>query len=165
MTPGAGNAVAAAAMATATEAAGIERFELLDHDGTPHEYIVQRHGLDDGLRIISALVVVGGQPLGTLLQGGIGKMIAEGGTLGEHLDKDIGQLLSGVDFADVGRDLSLAVARSDMPGLMKLLLQHTHRGGLPMRDPIARDAAYQGNYAEMFRIVWRVIQANNFLPF
>jgi len=165
MTANAAHAANAAAVAEAQRASGVYQFEIEGGDGKPHAYLVQLHGVDEGQAIVFALIAVGGEPLGALLQGAAGKLIAEGGGLAELLEKDVTELLSGIDFAAVGRDLSLAVARSDMPGLVNLILKNTHRDGRPLRDSNERNAAYRGNYGEMLRAVWQVISANRFLPF
>ena len=90
MTANAAHAANAAAVAEAQRASGVHQFEIEDGDGNTHAYLVQLHGVDEGQSIVFALIAVGGEPLGALLQGAAGKLIAEGtledlrGMLGER---------------------------------------------------------------------------------
>lgn len=154
-----------AAAAAAKRAAGIVEFELNDHDGKTHKYLVTLHGTEEGERILWQLITLGGEPLGALCQGAAGKLIAEGGSLGDVLDGGAAEMLAEIDFAGLGRQVSNAVARSNMPALTKAIFKFAHRDGKPLRDPAVYNAAYRANYWELLQAQWEIVRANRFLPF
>jgi hypothetical protein len=165
MTAKAAQAQAEHAAAAARHAAGVETFELTDSNGEAHAYLVTLHPVDEGQRILWALVALGGEPIGALMQGALGKMIAEGGTLGDLLDAGADEAVARVDWSAVGRDLANAVRQTDMGALAKQILKHTTRDGQALANPAVFNAAYRANYSEYFRALWAVLQANRFLPF
>ena len=165
LTPEAAAAANEAAAMAARQAGGVVTFELADHAGQAHSYLCALHDVDEGQRLLWALVAVGGEPLGALLQGAAGRLIAEGTSMADLLDSDAAALLGAVDWSALGRNLSTAVARSDMPGLTRLILKRTRRDGQPLADNTAFNQAYRGNYGELLQALWQVIRANRLLPF
>lgn len=158
---------AAAAIAEAKSVSGVHTFALTDHDDVEHVYMVTLHGTDSGQRILWTLIGLGGEPLGAMMQSAVGRWLASGADLSELLDKPDGaaEMFAEVDWAAVGLQVSTAVARADMPGLVALILRHTMRDGKYLADKAAFNAAYQANYLEMLKAVGAVLQANHLVPF
>jgi hypothetical protein len=136
-----------------------------DRHGDPHTYLIAQHNLDEGLAVVGALLAIGGEPLGSLLQGALGKLILEGGGLSGVLDAGAADVLAEIDWAAVGRDLAAAVSRVQLPTFVAGILRHTTRDGQPLADPGVRNTAYRGNYGELYRAVAQVVQANHFFSF
>ncbi len=165
ITAEAAQAQQAAAVAAAQRAAGVVTFTVDDGDGNSHTYICTLHGTEDGQNVVWALVALGGEPLGALLQGAAGKLVAEGSSIGDVLASDASDVVKSIDWSGVGRDIAASVARTNMPELTRLILRHTHRDGAQLADKMAFNAAYRANYGELMRALWEVIGANRFLPF
>ena len=131
-------------------------FTLLDADGQPHEYEVALHKATDGQPIMWELYALAAGPL----SGAVGAL-AGSGKIADVLDTD----LSGLDFGAVGEGLSRSLLT--MPKLTPRILAGTFRDKKRLfegSDSSTFDAAYRGNYFELVRAVWEVVQANRFLP-
>jgi hypothetical protein len=164
LTPEAHQAVVVEARQRAKEEAGLRTFTLSDADGAEHHYQVVLHPPEQGQRILWALVALGGEPLGALLGGVVGQLVLGDKTIGDLVDSSVEDVLGEVDWSAVGRNVSEAVRRTDMPTLSKALLAHTVRDTKQLRDPTNFGAAYQANYGEMLQALWEIIKANRFLP-
>ncbi len=161
---------AAQAVAEGMAVSGVHIFALEDAKGVEHKYMVTEHGVEDGQQILWTLIAMGGEPLGGVMQTAAGRWLAEGGSLGELLDDDSEEggaaaMLAEVDWAAVGRQISTAVARTNMPGLVSQILRHTTRDGKPLAKKEVYNAAYRANYLEMLQAVGSVLQKNNLIPF
>jgi hypothetical protein len=154
----------AEAAAEARRVAGVESFDLVDADGRPHTYLVTLHPAEEGARILWALLAVGGEPLGAVLQSALGSVALEGATLESLLDTKL-DTLAAVDWSKVGHDLANTIRQTDMTGLSRMILRHTVRDGAQLADSTAFNLAFRGNYVELMQAVWRVIRVNRFLPF
>jgi hypothetical protein len=169
MASGAHAAAEAAQTAERMSQAGVETVQIPDGDGTPHTYMIALHSVDDGLDVVGALISIGGSPLGSLLQGVAGQLLAEGvGGVGEaiaNLDGDAAELIGSIDWSAVGRDAAEAVQRVKLSVFAAEILKFSHRDGHSLANGAVRNAAYRGNYGELYRALLAVIQANRFIPF
>jgi len=168
MTPEAAQSQHAQVIAEAQRAAGVVEVVINDRDDKPHRYVITLHPPDDGLEVIGHLIAAGGEPLGRLASGVVGKLI-DGRTFADLADGggggDAAALFADVDWSAVGRDLAAAAQRIKLSAFAAQILHFTHRDGQPLRSEVARAQAYRGNYAELFRACAAVLKANNFLPF
>ena len=142
-----------------------DKFSLADTSGNPHDYTVQPHPAGEGTRLVLTLMGLAGEPLGRLLEselGGVAEKIKSGEV---SLDDDVSELAKGIDFSAIARDLRMALAAVDGPQLFCDILKYTHRDGHPLAESGHYDAAYQQNYGELLKAVWRVVQVNGFLGF
>jgi hypothetical protein len=135
--------------------------------------LITLHSVDDGLDVVGALISIGGSPLGSLLQGAAGQLLIDGvGSLGEAvkgldkgLDSDAAGMIGSIDWSAVGRDAAAAMQRVKLSVFATEILKYTHRDGQSLANVAARNAAYRGNYGELYQALFAVIQANRFIPF
>jgi len=127
-----------------------------------HEYLTSEHPGTEGQRVSWALLGSAAEPLGRLLgqvfseEGALDRLQAEGATLTSMVD--------GLDLAKAGADLGSILALVDGPALTRQILRHTLRDDQPLDRDAVFDEAYAGNYAEMFRAVFKVAMINGFFP-
>lgn len=108
-----------------------------------HRYTYVTHGAGEGLRISLRLVGLGVTSIASGLSGGA------------NLEQAIG--------AGAGA-LAAALERDDAPDLCRAILAHTHRDGEALRDAHVFDAAFAGNYGELYQALVEVARGNGFLP-
>ena len=142
------------------------QFTLRDATGTDHTYEVLPHPATDGSRIMWQLYAMGVEPLGKLA----GSLLTADGlnvkSLRGLLDDPaaLEKIRSSVDLGALAAAIRAALVGTSMPALTQEILHHTRRDGLELRNPAHFDAAYACNYWELSVALWKVVQANRFLP-
>ena len=132
-------------------------FALDDAEGNSHQYEMYYHPAGDGFKISIELVQALGEPLlraigdfADAAQEAVSGGSAEG-------------LLDDVDLAG-----AMAALRSLSPDVLvdlgKRLMCKTTRDGAWAKGQTF-DTAYRGNYTELYSALWKVIEANRFIPF
>jgi hypothetical protein len=123
-------------------------FNLTDAEGVEHTYVSHLFGPDDGEKILWQLVaLVGPSSVGLVIA------LAMGESLGDAIDTSI-------DIGAVGSELSMALRKTNMPGLRRAILLQTYRDGKQLKDANNFRVAYTANYAELLRAQWEVLRAN-----
>lgn len=80
-------------------------------------------------------------------------------------DLDVQEILGKLDSERVGPALSSALARlAEKPKLIERLFAQTSRDGKALRTPTNFEAAYAGNYLELYQAAGQIIAANGFIP-
>lgn len=135
-----------------------ETFELEGEDGEMHSYKVDLHPGSKGARLAIKLYSLAGEPIGELIQT---YMKVEN----IDLDSENGaqRLLSEVDFSDVAKHVRAALTKLDTDELIDDVFCYTRRDGQDLSKRTYFDQAYRGNYGELFRAAWKIVQANGFL--
>lgn len=142
------------------------QFTLRDAAGADHAYEVIPHPATEGSRIMWQLYAMGVEPLGKLA----GSVLAADGlnvrSLRGLLDDPaaLEKLKASVDLGAVASSIRASLGPATMDGLTKEILAHTRRDNLELRNPGHFDAAYACNYWELSMVLWKVVQANRFLP-
>lgn len=143
----------------------VHTFTLRDADGVEHSYQTIAHPADEGERLFWALLALAGPSVGALAQAALtGPLLAEGGSLASIADRPISDLLEGVDFGAVGREVAAALSTPQALALSRDLLRHTTRDGTPLHNPAMRAQAYTRNYSEMVRALMEIVRFNRFFP-
>lgn len=152
-------------------------FQLVDTNGDAHEYTCTPHKAGDGTRLCLRVLGMAGEPIGRIASSNLSELIelfagldldpnAEDAELESAFD-GFASKVEGLDL-DLGaiiRDLQAAIADAGDDQFFRSVLKHTYRDGKPVAKNLVFDQAYQANYMELFQAVWKVIQANGFLPF
>jgi len=148
----------------------VRTFTLRDAEGESHSYEVTLHRATLGQPIMWEIAALLAGPLAgmlgllvPILDSMAGKKIVEvmddPASLGRLVDG-----LRGADLTAVGAGLKAALAQPGNSALVVRLLGQTTRDGRDLADPVQFDDAFTGNYLELARAVWEVVQANRFLP-
>lgn len=122
----------------------------------------------DGIRILSKLVALLGEPIAGLFEvvakdpTKLAKVLAAARTPGDTTK--IEDLLGGVSLSSLGRDLRAGLSTVDAVPLILEIVQTSHRNGKALRDPTEFNLAFRGNYGEMFRLVFELIKVNRLFP-
>lgn len=143
----------------------METFVLKDQKGAEHSYSVQPHPASEGTRLVLTLMGLAGEPLGRLFQSKAADLITQFQAGEISLDADLGGLLQSVPWPAIAKDVRNAIACLDGQGLFSDILKYTMRDGKPLSQGIVFDIAYQQNYIELLRAVWKVVEVNGFLGF
>lgn len=143
----------------------METFVLKSQRGTEHSYSVQPHPASEGTRLVLTLMGLAGEPLGRLFQSKAAELITQFQAGEVSLDSDLGGLLQSVPWAEVARDVRTALASVDGQQLFLDILKYTLRDNQQLSSSGVFDIAYQQNYIELLRAVWKVVEVNGFLGF
>jgi len=143
----------------------LERFQLTDKDGNPHEYSMVLHPAAEGQRIMWKLYAAAAEPLAGLADAAFNTKdifadLDMDGGLAPTLQKVQGK----IDVGRVGRDLKNAILDLAMAELTTDLLKRTTRDGKKLAVELEFNAAYTGNYWELVKAVWKGIDLNGFFP-
>ena len=106
----------------------------------------------------AALLSAAGAPLGRLL----GQVFGEEGAIALLQANDWDPILEKIDLAGAGADLGSILSSVDGPALTRRILDYTMRDNQPLSDDLAFDAAFSGNYLELFKIVIKVANLNKY---
>lgn len=141
-------------------------FTLKDASGQEHSYRGVPHGAIEGQEVMWQLVALGAEPVARLAQ-----LALSSSNVRDLLNADgakLQQILGGADFSTVGADVRKALVATNMSKLAREILRNTMRDGKPLSVDASGngvfDQAYRANYGELLQAVWRVVQANRFLP-
>jgi len=148
------------------------QFTLEDADGNPHSYEVQPHAPTDGFRVCSRIAAAIIDPLaGTALSALVKTVPAalkrarqSDGSLNVDAILDDPEIMDGLgslDFSSTGPGLRRAVESLDLD-LVRDVLRFTTRDGKPLSADLHFDTAYQRNYGELMKAVWKVGAHNRF---
>ena len=136
------------------------QFDLEDALGKKHVYEGYFHPADEGLELSFMLIQMLGEPL--LRAVGDLKDTAQTAIETAAGTEEIGAMLVGIDFA-----AALGALREIEPktvvGLSKRIFGHTTRDGDRLKEHVY-NKAYRGNYEELYIAMWKVVEANNFIP-
>jgi hypothetical protein len=114
-----------------------EQFQINDVN-----YVMMPHGVDDGLEVVDVLIEMGLAPMLVALVGG-----GEDGL--DPANIDASALVTGLKSAGGIRRLA------------PMVLKHTMREGTKL-NKAGIETAYIGNYGELSKAVWEVINRNHF---
>lgn len=124
-------------------------FKLTDDQGVEHTYALIQRGAAEGFDLAGRLIKILGPGLGS----GLGSLKLseddEGGDAGislEALGAGAGQICANL-LAEGGHKLVMEV------------LKYTSRDGRPLSNTNDFNEAFQGNYGELFEVVWTVLKA------
>lgn len=155
------------------EGTGVHEFTLTDARGAEHSYLVQEHPAGDGCAIFYELMGLGMPTLLGLLGAALkseelirdvlAAMSAKSDEDAPPFDwQDLARKLGELELEKVGQEIGRALATGKAPALTRALLSKTHRDG-KLLNGAAFDLAYQANYWEMVRAIFKVCQVNRFL--
>lgn len=139
-------------------------FELTGADGKSHSYVCTPHPAGEGTALMLDLMGIAGEPLARIIESKGAQLIEQfmGGEI--SLDSNVSELVQGVEWARLARDVRSAIAVSGGAKLFVEILKYTHRDGVPLTQA-GFDIAYQQNYGELIQAVAHVVKANGFLGF
>ncbi len=129
-------------------------FELKDSSGNTHTYETTYHPADEGFEISVELIGLLGEPFMRAL-GGIEEVV-------QNVASGDADGMGGIDLAGAMATLRTLDPKS-VYALAKRVLKHTTRGGGTLVGH-AFTKAYQANYTELYMALWKVIEANQFVP-
>lgn len=133
-----------------------------------HTYTTTLIPAEEGIDLIARLLALVGEPLAALVEGLLRDPAKVAALVKAATDENdatkIDALLGGASLSGMGAALRSGLGSVKAAPLIRDLLKWTIRDGAPLRDPAAFNAAYRGNYAEMFRAVWKVIAVNRLFP-
>ncbi len=135
-------------------------FELTDHAGRSHAYHSGYLAAEEGLDIALRLIAVGAEPFAALLGNDAGAMKAALGDGGAAL----GATVDVKALATQVRSTLLALPRGEGVALIRRIMAPAARDGRALANAADFDAAYRGNYAELFSAAWKLIAANRLFP-
>jgi len=131
----------------------VHEFRLTDRDGTEHAYTLALHDAMAGAKLTAALTAAAAEPIAALAP------LAEGG-----LDRAWTEVLRDLDPTSIGRAVRDAIASLDTDRVLPELFRHVLRDDKKLSDSGAFNAAYRGNYGELYRAAWEIVRANGFFP-
>lgn len=139
-------------------------FELKGADGAMHSYVCNPHPAGEGTALMLDLMGIAGEPLARIIESQGAQIIEQflGGEI--SLDSDIAELIQGVEWSQLARDLRSSIAVSGGAQLFVQLLKYTFRDGIHLTQS-GYDIAYQQNYGELLQAVAKVVKVNGFLGF
>lgn len=142
------------------------RFTLHDADGVEHAYEVILHPATEGARIMWQLVAMGVEPVGKLAAGLLASDGLSATSIRTLLNDPAGleRLRTGLDLTGLAASVRTSLASVQMGALTKDILSRTSRDGRDLANQLLFDEAYSGNYGELALALWKVVQANRFLP-
>ena len=144
-----------------------ETFTLTDAEGNDHTYEVYLHPAQEGAKISTVLLSSAAKPITSLLQGLLetkeGLAAIAGALKGSGASGLASLDMSSLPLAQIGADLQEILAKVDTT-IYPAILKNTLRDGKKLSQAAIYDAAYAGNYAEMYLALGRVIQINGFFP-
>jgi hypothetical protein len=120
----------------------IEHFQLEDAEGNFHSYAVTPFGGSAGLKLAARI----------------------GGLICEPIAAAVAAYAKDADLSGVGASLRTAITAFD-DKLVRDLLANTHRDGSLLAKEAAFDAAFGGNWLELYELLYKVIEVNKFIPF
>jgi len=122
----------------------LREFTVPDASGQSVKYQVVLHGALTGMPVSLAWMRTAAPAMDL-----IGAMDGDG---------DVG------DLSAFGDTISKALASPELVGLIRDTLSNTMRAGKALSNDLDFDAAYLGNYMELYQALWNVIRLNRFLP-
>lgn len=151
------------------------RFTLKSRDGNNHQYDVAMHPAIEGMQVsaqlgslgIPTLVVALGSALESQeMRAAVAQAFAKGGS---STDKSRGldelmRIAGGFDFSTIGTEVRTALQDPRLATLVRAVLQHTTRDDVVLSGDVALNGAFTGNYMEMWKAVWEIVQVNGFFP-
>lgn len=142
------------------------RFTLHDADGVEHAYEVILHPATEGARIMWQLVAMGVEPIAKLAGGLLASEGLSATSIRGLLNDPAGleKLRAGLDVGGLATSIRASLASVSLPALTKDILSRTSRDGRDLANQLLFDEAYSGNYGELALALWKVVQANRFLP-
>lgn len=123
-------------------------FTVDDGEGNPHTYETRYHPAEEGLELSFALIGLLGEPL-----------IMAVGDIKGAADGDVEDVL---DLAGALGALR-AIEPKQLMALSTQLLKYTARDGAALRGHVFTKA-YMANYSELYMAMWKIIEANRFIP-
>ena len=140
------------------------KFELEDAAGASVQYITHLHPADIGVELSFEVVGVLGEPLMKVLGNlkDAAKTAAKAAS-GDVTDEELDDVFEGLDLGAALASLRSLDPKS-LSSLSKRVLSQTFRNGNSLKDPLKFGEAYRGNYGELYLAVWKVIEANRFIP-
>jgi hypothetical protein len=150
---------------------GIHQFQLVDARGDAHDYVLTEHPAGEGMGVMYELLALGVPStiglLGAALQSRdlLGAVLdaVGGGTLAFGAD-ELAKVFAEVDFSKVGPEIGRALGSGKAPALTRQIVSHAIRDGKRLRDDAAFGQAFQANYGELLKLVWKVCSINRFFP-
>jgi len=138
------------------------KFSLDDSNGESHNYTMTLHlGGEGSLLAMQIMGFVAEPAIGAML----GLFDRATGSVTDLLSLDVSALLDGIDAASVGPAIAGVLADPKTHRIVKRdLVKYVHRDGKPLSNDTNFDQAFQGNYAELFKLCWEVAKSNRFLP-
>ena len=125
-----------------------EKWTCEDRNGVVRKYWCYPFKAAEGEAILAELLALLGPTMGS-----IAVSMAMGD--GEGLDRTVD-----IDASAIGGELRQAIRSGNLPGLRERLLAKTFRDGAALKLPGNFDAAYAGNYQEMYAAQWEVLRVN-----
>jgi hypothetical protein len=142
---------------------GVRRLTLKDADGQPHEYVLLRHDAEKGLEICFVLLGHAAGAIVPLMEPLLSGEVSIGAILSGN-DAAAEKAFEGVDLSKAAAEIKGLLLDPKSVGLVKDLVSETSRDGKPLRIPANFAEAYRGNYFELLRLLWKVIEYNRFFP-
>ncbi len=161
------------------------KFHLTDADGRVHLYTLDWHRTSDGEELVAQLMGIGAKPLLRMISAGlkiegavdqVQKMVRDA-IASDDADEEATsdkivasgiELISQIDFAEIGEDIHTIVRTTALGVLAHKILAQTNRDGLPLFSNGVATAtfehAYKRNWVEYGTALWQVIESNRFFP-
>lgn len=138
------------------------RFTLPDSSGESHDYTMTLHLGGEGSILAMQIMGFIAEPA---LNAVMGLLEHSGGTGAQLLDLQTSALFDGLDQSTIGPALGRILTNPDAHKIVRRdLVKYVHRDGKPLAQDTNFDQAFQGNYGELFKVVWEVAKRNRFLP-
>lgn len=135
---------------------------LVDDYGDTHEYSLIQHPAGAGFDLLARLVEIMGEPVIIALIGDgssdvdLGELKAAASAMGEEVELSLRGDIIGPQVTTLMRRLLGAGGHK----LVLELLRHTTRDNQQLGQQVAFDAAFQGNYGELFKALKWVATEN-----
>ena len=126
----------------------VEKWVCKDKNGDEHQYWCHPFKASEGEGILGELLALLGPTIGSIA-------MSAAMSDGEGIDRSVD-----IDPAAVGAELRMAIRQGNLPGLRARLFAKTYRDGNALKKGQHFDAAYAGNYLEMYAAQWEVLRVN-----
>lgn len=138
----------------------MQDFTLTDKEGNEHLYEVNPHPTKQGSLLMLQICGLLSEPALQAIRLFVGEM-EDGHNPG---DVDIGAILDKADFDKLGGSLRTALLALE-PDDLQMFFAHTTRDGQNLANDASYNSAFQGNWGEFMKALWKIIKANGFLDF
>lgn len=129
---------------------------IKDRQGNPHRYEIYPQKPTEALPDVLQLLAMGAQPLSRVIEIYLNA---------EELDpQELDEFAGSLDWSLIGADIKASLQTLD-PQIARRMFRKVMRDGADLGVDAVYDKAFTGNWAEYFKALWAVIQANGFLDF
>jgi hypothetical protein len=137
-------------------------FVLHDDDGNEVAYSIVPHPGSEALTLVWRIIHVAAKPLGSLLEGNLGRLLD---AFMSEQEVELTDLVDELDLrlGDAVGDVFAIMQEAGPEVITRELLAHTYRNGKSLKQTKNFDDAFTANYGELMQACARAVKVNRFL--